>query len=220
MTVAMTPDQLQTLIRAIQAGGGGDAAGAAGPMKAAAMVGPMGPCTLGKDKLKRPKRWTDWHRDAENKMRFSGITDSVQKLNFVRSCAGVELTELWQKEIRVVYLATGEGAAAEAAHTYEQVVENTGMTLLKLVSRDRAIINLLRMEQGSRGFKDFLADMEDQMNLCHSWEELMSKDMKRISLLGGLKDRTLAKKALAEEYGLNRSSRWWSTGRVPRPTPR
>ena len=88
MAVAMMPDQLQTLIAAIQAGGGGGAAGAAGPMAAAAMVGPMGPCTLSKDKLKRPKRWADWHKDAENKMRFSGITDSVQKLNFMRSCAG------------------------------------------------------------------------------------------------------------------------------------
>ena len=49
---------------------------------------------MGKDKLKRPKRWADWHRDAENNMRFSGITNSVQKLNFLRSCAGAELTEL------------------------------------------------------------------------------------------------------------------------------
>ena len=76
----MTPDQLQTLIAVIQGGGGGGAAGAAG---AAAMVGPMGPCVLGKDKLKRPKKWTDWHKDAENKMRFSGITNSVQKMNFL-----------------------------------------------------------------------------------------------------------------------------------------
>ena len=202
MALAMTPDQLQTLIRGIQAGGGGGAAGAAGPMAAAAVVGPMGPCILGKDKLKRPKRWADWHRDAENKMRFSGITDSAQKLNFLRSCAGAELTELWEKEVRVVYEATGEGAAAVAAHTYEQVVENTKTTLLKLVSKDRAIIDLLRMEQGGRGFMDFLTDVEDQMHLCHSWEELTSEDMKRISLLGGLKDRTLAKKVLTEEYGL------------------
>ena len=42
------------------------------------MIGPMVPCTLGKDKLKRPKRWADWHRHAENKMRFSNITNSVQ----------------------------------------------------------------------------------------------------------------------------------------------
>ena len=87
----MTPDQLQTLIAVIQGSGGGGAAGAAG---AAAMVGPMGPCVLGKDKLKRPKRWTDWHKDAENKMRFSGITNSVQKMNFLRSCAGKKVLVL------------------------------------------------------------------------------------------------------------------------------
>ena len=103
------------------------------------MVAPMGPCILGKDKLKRPKRWADWHRDAENNMRFSGITDSAQKWNFLRSCAGAELTELWDKEVRVVYEATGEGAERVEADTYAEVVENTKKTLLKLVSRDRAI---------------------------------------------------------------------------------
>ena len=72
------------------------------------MVGPMGPCILGKDKLKRPKRWADWYQEAENKMRFSGITDSGQKLSFLRSCAGAELTELWDKEVRVAYEATGD----------------------------------------------------------------------------------------------------------------
>ena len=39
---------------------------------------------------------------------------------------------------------------------------------------------------------DFLADEEDQRHLCHSWEELTGEDMKRISLLGGLKDKTRA----------------------------
>ena len=60
------------------------------------------------------------------------------------------------------------------------------------VSRDRAINNLMRKEQGGRGFKDFLADKEDQMHLGHSWEALTSEDMKRSSQLGGLKDRTRA----------------------------
>ena len=86
---------------------------------------------MGKDKLKRPKRWEDWLREVENKMRFGGITDSTQKLNFMRSCAGAELTKLWEKQVRVVYEATREGAAAVAAHTYEQVIENTKTTLLK-----------------------------------------------------------------------------------------
>jgi hypothetical protein len=49
---------------------------------------------------------------------------------------------------------------------------------------------------------DFLADIEDQTHLCHNWQQLTSKDLTRISLLGGLKDRTLAETALAEEYSL------------------
>ena len=53
MTVEMTDAQLERLIAAVRGGGGGGAAGAA------AVVGPMGPCDLGKDKLKRPKRWSD-----------------------------------------------------------------------------------------------------------------------------------------------------------------
>ena len=32
----------------------------------------MGPCVLGKDNLNRPKKWSDWKKDAENKMRFLG----------------------------------------------------------------------------------------------------------------------------------------------------
>ena len=114
----MSADQFERLIATLRGGGGGGAAGAAG---AAAVVGPMGPCVLGKDKLKRPKKWTDWHKDAENKMRFLGITDSAQKMNFLRSCAGAELTEFWEKEVRVIYEATREGGADVPAHTYEQV---------------------------------------------------------------------------------------------------
>ena len=131
-------------------------------------------------------------KDAENKMRFLGIEESSQKLNFVRSCAGAELTELWEKEVRVWFEAGKEEGVQVAAHTYEQVVENTKLTLVKLVSKDRAIIDLLRLEQGNKSFMDFLADVEDQTHLCHNWESLTGEDMKRISLLGGLKDRTRA----------------------------
>ena len=63
-----------------------------------------------------------------------------------------------------------EGQVDVPAHTYEEAVKNMKQTLLKLVSKDRAIIDLLRMEQGSRGFMDFLADVEDQMHLSQSWE--------------------------------------------------
>ena len=99
-------------------------------------------------------------------------------------------------------------------------MKNTTKTLLKLVNKDRAISDLLRMEQGSRIFMDFLSDIKDQTHLCHNWQQLTADDLKRISLLGGLKDRTLAEKALAEEYTLTQSSRRRSTGRVPGPTQR
>ena len=46
MAVTMTDGQLEWLLRAVQ-GGGGLVAGKA------AVVGPLGPCDLGKDKLKR-----------------------------------------------------------------------------------------------------------------------------------------------------------------------
>ena len=72
----------------------------------------------------------------------------------------------------------------------------------KLVSKDRAIIDLLRPEQGNKSFMDFLADMDDQTHLSNNWESLMGEDLKRITLLWGLKDRTLAEKALAEECTL------------------
>ena len=148
MTMEMTEAQFERLITTLRWGDGGGAAGAA------AVVGTMGPCVLGKDKLKRPKKWSDWKKDAENKMRFLKIEEDEQKLDFIRSCAGAELTEFWEKEVRARFEAKVEEGARVEAHTYEQVVDDTKQTLLKLVSKDRAIIDLLGLEQGNRGFMD------------------------------------------------------------------
>ena len=111
MTVARTDAQLERLIVAVRGRGGGGAAGAA------AVVGPMGTCDLGKDKLKKPKRWSDWRKDAENKMRFLKIEEDEQKLSFIRSCAGVELRELWEKEVRARFDPKVEEGARVEAHT-------------------------------------------------------------------------------------------------------
>ena len=81
MAMMMTAKQYQTLIDALRGGGDGEAAGAAG---AAAREGPVEPCALGENKLKRIMRWTNWHREAENKMRLRGITDNVKSLNCLR----------------------------------------------------------------------------------------------------------------------------------------
>ena len=145
---------------------------------AAAVVGPMAPCILGKDKIRRYKKWQDWIKDAENKMKFIGAVTSEQKLGFLRSCAGPELTELWEKEARIRYEAEEEAGVLQPAHTYEQVLEETKKTLLKVVSRDRAVIDLFRMEQGNKGFMEFLGQVEDQTNLCSTWERLTIDDLK------------------------------------------
>ena len=177
--------------------GGGQVAGAA------AVVGPMPPCQLGKDKIRRYKKWSDWIRDAENKMKFLQMTTDDQKSSFVRSCAGPELTKFWAKEARIRFEPIEEGGERQEAHTYKEMMQETAKTMLKLVSRDRAIIDMLRMEQGSRSFMDFLSEVEDQEHLCRTEEErITGNDLKRMSLLAGLKDRTLAEKALAEEYSL------------------
>ena len=84
----VTGEQIENLIRGVIAGAAGGAGGAAGSISAASLVGPMGPCILGRDRLKRPKKWTDWLREAENKMRFGGITENDRKWDFLRSCAG------------------------------------------------------------------------------------------------------------------------------------
>ena len=43
-------------------------------VSSAAVVGQMPPCNLGKNKLRRYRIWTEWIRDAENKMAFLNIT--------------------------------------------------------------------------------------------------------------------------------------------------
>ena len=54
-----------------------------------------------------------------------GITDSNQKMNLLRSWAGAELMDQ-------VWPGTREGEVAVQALTYEQVVESTELTQLKL----------------------------------------------------------------------------------------
>ena len=54
------------------------------------------------------KRWSNWRKDTENKMRFLKIEEDEQKLGFIRSCAGAELTEFWEKEVRVRQRWRGE----------------------------------------------------------------------------------------------------------------
>ena len=153
----MTQDQFNQLIALIGTAGGGAAAGAA------AVIGQMAPCELGKDKLKRIKRYSDWFRDAEAKMKALNIVDNEAKLNFIRSCAGPELTEFWEKEVRIrtADIPAAGDVPAQAAHTYAEVNRESRNALLKLVNRDRAIMDIMKLEQRDRRFMEFLAEVED-----------------------------------------------------------
>ena len=136
----MTQDQLNQLIEALVASGA-PTAGAG----AAAMVGRLRPCELGRDKLKRYKKFLDWVGEAESKMRLLGLTTDEQMNSFVQSSAGPELTTFWEKEARIRWLATVN--PVQAAHTYIEIISLSKTSLLKYVSRDRATIHLLHIPQ-------------------------------------------------------------------------
>ena len=107
----LTNEQFQQLLQAARAGPVAPPEGAGMATGAAALVGEMPRCNLGKDKLKRYKRWKEWLADAENKMRFLKVTDEQEKLAFLRSCAGPELTEFWDKEARICFTAVDDDDA-------------------------------------------------------------------------------------------------------------
>ena len=61
-----------------------------------------------------------------------GITDGDQRMDLLRSWAGAELTDPWEKEVRKGCKATREEEAAVPTHTCERVVESTELTPHKL----------------------------------------------------------------------------------------
>ena len=95
----MTAEQFQQLLATIGGnvgGGGGQAAGAA------AVMGPMQHCHLGKDKIKRYKRWVNWIQDAENKMTFLRLNTDKEKIGFMQRMsliAGMKDRTLAEKAI-------------------------------------------------------------------------------------------------------------------------
>jgi len=63
-------------------------------------------------------------------------------------------------------------------------------------------MDIMKLEQRDRGFMEFIADMEDQEKLCHLEGRLTREDLKRMSLLGGLRDWNKAEKAIRADYTL------------------
>ena len=102
----------------------------------------MEPCHLGKDKIKRYKRWEDWIQEADIKIKFLNMTKDSSW-----SCAGAELINFWTKEASIrftnITAAVARLVVAEVAHTFTQIKEKSKKDLLKLVNRVRCNIDLL-----------------------------------------------------------------------------
>ena len=77
----------------------------------------MEPCHLGKDKIKRYKRW-------DIKIKFLNMT-----IDSSLSCAGAELINFWTKEASIrftnITAAVARLVVAEVAHTFTQIKEKS-----------------------------------------------------------------------------------------------
>ena len=202
----MSADQLEQLVTRIL----GAAGGAAQPQGSALAVGPMGACVLGIDKMKRPKVFQDWMKEAQAKIDYMGINDDKQKVALLKSWAGRELLNIWEKKARIQFTvipavpaAGGVAGVAEIpADTFEQIVQKTRQELLKHVSRDRSLTDLLSMKQGDETWMQFISELEDAADLCRlDTQPLTREDAIRVA---GMKDRLLAEKAMTEEFQLAR----------------
>ena len=205
--IQLTPQQLQEIIAGSIAGALAQGQGQGGGAAGAAAAGSLPPCPLGRDKTKRFQQFRDWLNQAEAKMEFLNIAESKRKIAYLRSNAGPELTLFWEKEVRVRFHDIEEdatvGIAAQVAHTYEEIITESKKELLAMVNRDRAVIDLLRMSQGDKTAMEYVAAAEDQARLCRADSvPIKEEDLTRMALIGGMKDRSLAEKALAENYDL------------------
>ena len=210
--IQMTAAQLEQPVTRIL----GAAGGAAQPQGSAHAVGPMGACVLGIDKMKRPKVFMDWVKEAQAKIDYMGISDNKQKVALLRSWAGRELLNFWEKEARIQFttipaVEATDGYSQSAmtifseipADTFEEIITKTKKELLIHVSRDRSLTDLLSMKQGDETWMQFISELEDAADLCRlETQPLTREDAIRVAALAGMKDRLLAEKAMTEEFPL------------------
>ncbi len=91
------------------------------PRNDAAALGPMPPCILGSEKMTRLQHFETWLEEAENRMKFLGVTDDTQKVSLLRSWGGPELVTFMKSQGNIRFdTVPAEGTvAAIPADTYE-----------------------------------------------------------------------------------------------------
>lgn len=206
--MSMSADQFQQFLQALP---GLLGAGAGGAHGSAVAVGPMETCNLGINKVRRYKEFSDWLKEAETKIEFMGITEEKKKISLLRSWAGKVLLNFWDKEVRISWKAVPaipgghdqQAVAAVPADSYDEIITKTKAEIIKHVNRDRSIIDLLHMRQQDDTWMAFISELEDAADLCQLDTKIFTRDDAiRVAALSGMKDRSLAEKALAEKYSL------------------
>ena len=171
MAVQLTNDQfeqmLTRLLRARQKGAGGQAQVGGGESNAA-VIGPMHPCILGVDKTRWLKTFEDWLRECQVKMDFMNITNEGRKIALIRSWAGPDLTNFWDREARINWatIQGQDGNAETPADTFHQIIEKTKTEIRKHINKDRALIELLSTKQEGDNWMLFIKRLEEQADLC------------------------------------------------------
>lgn len=93
-------------------------------------------------------------KEAQAKIDYMGIADNKMKVALLKSWAGKTLLNFWETEVRIRFMSTpavaqqGDQVAVPEVlpDTFEEILTKTREELLKHVSRDRSLTDLLGMK--------------------------------------------------------------------------
>ena len=159
MAVQLTNKQFKQMLTKIvgarQEGAGGQTQVGGGESNAA-VIRPMQPCTLGVDKTRRLETFGDWIRECQVQMDFMNITNDGRKIALIRSWAGPDLMNFWDKEAWINWVAIQgqDGNVETPADTFNQIIEKTKAEIKNHINKDRAMIELISTKQEGGSSRD------------------------------------------------------------------
>ncbi len=171
-----------------------------------AALGPMPPCVLSTDKMSRLTQFETWLEEAENRMKFIGITDGEKKLSLLRSWGGKDLVSFMKTHAKVKFEATpAVGTTAEIpADTYESAVQKAKVELRKSVNRTMAMFQLFNTKQGDRTWMNYIKLLDDKAHILDfNNRPYLHEDAVKDAAIFGMTDDRLQEKSLADDPTLD-----------------
>ena len=177
-------------------------AAAPAPRNDPSALGPIAPCSLGKNKMTKLTKFEEWLEEAENRMDYIGNQDDRDKIILLKSWGGSELNEFIKTRVSIITTqqpAVGEQPAVEP-DTYPQVVEKIKAELRKLVNRTMAMHDLYNTKQGSKSWMDYVHELEKKAKvLDFERHPYTTEEAVKDAAIRGMTDIKLSEKALAED---------------------